>query len=305
MNFDQPLQIDHTGESKYNSDTLKAIYGNEVLSFWMAETDFPCPPNISKALKQMTEKGSYTYQYKTESLKNSICAWFKMRHGLKMEVPNLLFTSGVMTGIAAAIDVFSNIGDGIIIQPPVYHEFKSTIVDAKREVVKNSLIENESGYKIDFEDLEKKAADGKNRILLLCSPHNPVGRVWSKDEMLNIVEICKKTDTLLLSDEIHADIILNGNTFFGAIEFTDVYDRIIMFGSPGKTFGIPGISDAFVYTNNEELYEKMNTHIHRHHLLKINAFSNVATEAGYAKDSAWLDEMLQYVQGNRFYKGFC
>jgi cystathionine beta-lyase len=296
-NFDQVLNIDHLGESKYNPETLDAIYGGEVLSFWMAETDFACPPNIKKALQNVVAKDSYTYQYKTPALRKSISDWYLHRHALTIDPDHLLFATGVMTGISAAIHACSSEGDGIIIQPPVYQEFKSTINQLNREVVKNPLIEKSGVYRMDFDDLERQAQDPKNKILLICNPHNPIGRVWTKEELQQVVAICKKTETLLLSDEIHSDIILDEHTFIGATKFQD-YSKIIMFGSPGKTFGIPGIAEAFIYTKDKELHQIMKEQITRFHLLKSNSFTNAATEAGYRKDGPWLDEMLQYVSDN-------
>jgi len=299
VDFNKVHKIDRTGDIKYNPYTLESIFGREVLPFWIAETDFKCPPAILESLNKMTDKASYGYQFKTDELKDCICRWFINRHQLSLDPSNLLFTSSVMAGLAAAIDEFSDEGDGVIIQPPVYQEFKSTIVNLDRKVVKNPLIEVDGKYSIDFDDLEEKATIPANKILLICSPHNPVGRVWTYDEMQQMLDICVKTNTLLLSDEIHADIILGENTFTGVMALgNNAFSNAIMFGSPGKTFGIPGISDSFMYVADESMHARMKAIILRFHLGKNNAFTNAATIAGYTHDGPWLDDFLRYIEGN-------
>jgi len=302
FDFDKILHSDnsdHKGESRFDSKFLEKVYGGDVLSFWMAETDFPCPPGINEALDKMAGKASYLYQFKTDELRQSICNWFQNRHQLKLDPAYLLFTGSVMNGIAAAIEEFSANESGVIIQPPVYQEFKSTIVGVNRKVIKNSLLEQSGKYTIDFTDLEEKASDPTNSILLICSPHNPVGRVWTREELSKIIDICKNTQTLLLSDEIHSDIILSNNSFTGVMSMGEnAISNSIMIGSPGKTFGIPGISDAFLYIPDETMRLKMNERIHRYHLLKSNAFTNVATIAGYTHDGPWLDAFLKYIENN-------
>jgi cystathionine beta-lyase len=166
-------------------------------------------------------------------------------------------------------------------------------------VITNKLIETDGKYQIDFDDLEEKAAEPANKILILCSPHNPVGKIWSRDELGKILSICIEHHVLLLSDEIHADIIYKGHKFISSISVSEsVDDPVMIFGSPGKTFGIPGISDAFIYTNNLALKEKIKARIMRFHLGKSNAFTNAATQAAYAHGSEWLDEMIVYLQSN-------
>ena len=209
----------------------------------------------------------------------------------------LLFTSSVLTGLAAAIDELTSEGDGIIIQPPVYNAFKGLIEGVERKVVFNQLKLVDGAYEMDFDDLKKKAAEKKTKAIILCSPHNPIGRVWTRKELEKVAEICVANNVLMLTDEIHCDIVFSKSKFVGMTEiYSGKSDQIIMFGSAGKSFGIPGLVDSFIYTPNEEYKKALQSRIMRFHLGKSNSFGIVAMKTVYKHGHKWLDKKLSYLE---------
>jgi len=290
--------IDRSTFVRYNKNYLEANFGTSNIDpFWVADSDFMVMPELVKALKKTAKRGLYPYELKTPAVKQPLIDWYKKRHKVEIKMEGLLFTASVNTGLAATIDELTTKGDGIIIQPPVFQGFKGIIKGVGRKVVNNKLTLKDGKYEIDFEDLEKKAADKKNTAMVLCSPHNPVGRVWTKKELEQIAKICIANNVLMLSDEIHADIIYSKATFIG---MTEVYkgksDNIIMFGSAGKSFGIPGLVDSFMYTPNPTLKKTMQEHIMRFHLGKSNAFGNTALKTVYKYGYKWLAIKLTYLE---------
>ncbi len=289
--------IDRSTFVRYNEDYLNSMFGSsDVTPFWVADSDFIVIPELSKALKRIAKRGLYPYELKTPTIKKPLIDWFKKRHKLEINLDGLLFTTSVNTGLAAAIDELTAKGDGVIIQPPVYQVFKGIIRGVERKIINNRLKLTNGRYEIDYADLEKKAEDRKTTAMILCSPHNPVGRVWVKEELEKIANICIKNNVLMLTDEIHADIILSGATFTG---MTEVYkgksDHIVMFGSAGKSFGIPGLVDSFIYTPNAKLKKVLQDRIMRFHLGKSNAFGNAALKTVYKYGHKWLDKKIEYL----------
>ncbi|MCF6297518.1 MAG: PatB family C-S lyase [Flavobacteriaceae bacterium] len=282
---------------RYNENYLKDNFGTTDISpFWVADSDFIVMPELIKALKKTAKRGLYPYELKTLAIKQPLIDWFKKRHNVEIKMDGLLFTTSVNTGLAAAIDELTTKGDGIIIQPPVFQGFKGIINGVGRKIINNPLKLTNGRYEIDFTDLEKKASDKKNTAIILCSPHNPVGRVWKVKELEKIAGICIANNVLMLTDEIHADVIYSSNTFVG---MTEVYkgksDNIIMFGSAGKSFGIPGLVDSFMYTPNSTLKKAMQERIMRFHLGKSNAFGNAALKTVYKYGHKWLDTKTAYL----------
>ena len=306
-NFEQTLDIDRSIFVRYNPIYLKSIFKNQqALPFWVADSDFQVMPELIETLEKTAQRGVFGYEYKSPKLKDALAGWFSRRHGLSMATRNLMFTTSVLTSITAIIDELTDEGDGVIIQPPVYQAFESMITSLDRKIINNSLLLKNDKYIIDFDDLEQKAALAESKMMILCSPHNPVGRVWTQQELARIAQICIKYKVLMITDEIHADVIYPGHKFIG---MTSVYDsqsdQIIMVGSAGKSFGIPGLVDSFIYTPNKELKATIQGRIMKYHLGKSNAFANTAMETVYAKGDAWIDAFSIYLKGNVDYiKGF-
>ncbi|MEN8247851.1 MAG: PatB family C-S lyase [Bacteroidota bacterium] len=286
--------------SRYNPFFQKLVFGrNDLLPFWVADTDFVVMPELSDALAKRANLGLFPYENKSPDLKKSLADWYNSKYDIQMNGKKLLFLPSVNTSIATIIDEFTDPGDGVIIQPPVYQAFAETIKDINREVVNNPLILKDDFYEIDFEDLQLKAQQESSKIMLLCSPHNPVGRVWKKDELQKIVQICIENDILMITDEIHGDIVFEPNLYIGMLNiYEGLSDNVIMVSSAGKTFGIPGLLDSFIYTPNTEYHKQIRTRIKAFHLDKGNAFSNVAWEVIYKHGDTWLKEMKSYLEGN-------
>lgn len=289
--------IDRSTFVRYNENYLTSLFGtSDITPFWVADSDFIVMPELSKALKKTAKRGLYPYELKTPKIKQPLINWYKKRHNVEIKLDGLLFITSVNTGLAAAIDELTNKGDGIIIQPPVYQAFKGIIRGIGRKIINNRLKLKNGSYEIDFDDLEKKAKDKKTTAMILCSPHNPVGRVWKLEELEKIAKICIDNNVLMLTDEIHADIILGDNNFLG---MTEVYkgksDNIIMFGSAGKSFGIPGLVDSFIYSPNSEMKKALQDRIMRFHLGKSNAFGNAALKTVYKYGYKWLDKKIDYL----------
>lgn len=283
---------------RYSENYLNSLFGDpNVMPLWVADSDFMVMPELTKAMKKIAKRALYPYELKTPGIKQPLIDWFAKRHKVKINPEGLLFTTSVLTGLAAAIDELTAKGDGILIQPPVYNSFKGLIEGVDRKVVNNPLKLKDGTYEINFKDLEKKAAGKNTKAMILCSPHNPVGRVWTADELEKIADICIANKVLMLTDEIHCDIIYSNSTFTG---MTEVYkgksDQIIMFGSAGKSFGIPGLVDSFIYTPNQEYKKALQNRIMRFHLGKSNSFGIVAMKTVYKHGDKWLNKKLSYLE---------
>ena len=306
--FEQPFQVDTSKFVKFNPGYLTGQFGTvDVTSFWVAEMDFKVMPKLIDRLKERADEGIFCYEYKTADLKQALSGWFERRHGLPIDTSNLMFTPSVLNSLAALIDEFTEPGEGVIIQPPVYQAFASIIKGLDREVVNNPLLLEDGVYTMDFTNLEEMAASPVNTLMVLCSPHNPVGRVWKTGELEQLADICLRHNVLLITDEIHCDVVYPGHQFTG---MTSIYEEhsenVIMVGSAGKSFGIPGLVDSFIYTPGPELKETIMARIMKYHLGKSNAFANTTLETVYTEGDNWLDAFTSYMQGNiELVRSFC
>jgi cystathionine beta-lyase len=298
--FDDYPVADRDNFVRYNPIFLKTIFGrNDILPFWVADTDFPVMPALSEALQERAEVGLFGYETKSPALKKSLSHWYESRYAIRIHPKKLLFMPSVNSSIATIIDEFSIPGEGVIIQPPVYQVFKGIIDSLEREVINNPLVLRDNRYEIDFDDLKKKAQSPSAKILILCSPHNPVGRVWQEKELNRIAQICTENDILLITDEIHGDIVFSPNKYIGMLNvYKEVSDNIIMVSSAGKSFGMPGLIDSFISTPNSQYFERLKKRIERFHLDKSNAFANTAWQVVYEQGHEWLEQMTTYLKAN-------
>ena len=299
-NFDDYPVADRNNFVRYNPIFLKTIFGqNDILPFWVADTDFPAMPALREALVARAETALFGYETKSPSLKKSLSQWYESRYYLKIHPKKLLFMPSVNSSIAAIIDEFTIPGEGVIIQPPVYQAFKGIIESLEREVINNQLVLSDNRYEIDFEDLRVKAQPPSAKILLLCSPHNPVGRVWQEDELKKIAQICKENDLLLIADEIHGDIVYEPAKYIGMLKVNQEFgNNIVMVSSAGKSFGMPSLIDSFIFTPNSKYFELLKKRIERFHLDKSNGFANTAWQVVYEHGNEWLEQMKVYLKGN-------
>ena len=295
--FDQI--IDRSNTNCIKVEAVEEVFGSkDVIPLWVADMDFLSPPEVTKAMKRRVEHGIFGYVEPDEQYFNSIINWLRDRHNWTVDQESITFVPGVVKGFAFAIDVFTNDNDKIIIQPPVYPPFKGTTEDLNREIVNNPLIFENGQYKMDFDNLRKVAKMGC-KMLILCNPQNPSGRMWSKEELSELAEICYDNDILVVSDEIHADLELPGNKHvpFATVSEKAAQNNITLM-APSKTFNIAGIVSSFAVVENKEIREKYFNYLAARELNKGTIFAYIAAQYAYETGGEWLDEAMEYIQKN-------
>lgn len=306
VRYDFDTFSDRTGTDAMKWDHLDLVYGDkDLVPLWVADMDFPSPAPVVDALVERARHGIYGYTGQNESLYEVIQNWLKNHFQWAVGRESVIVGPGSISNLVLLLEALTEPGDGVIIQPPVYHVFKQLIELNNRKAVLNPLVYDGKHYRMDLEDLRKKASQGAC-ILILCSPHNPVGRVWTKEELSALEKTCKECKIQIISDEAHGDLVLPGHvhTPFTLIEDARKQEAIILM-SPGKTFNLAGLQTSVLVIPDPDLREKYQAHLKRTFQWKGNPFSLVATEAAYAHGGEWLDQLLDYLQGNLdFLKSF-
>ncbi|GIN19862.1 cystathionine beta-lyase PatB [Siminovitchia fordii] len=297
MNFDENIDRKNTRSLKW--DGMKNLFGREdLLPMWVADMDFRPPKEVIAALKERVDHGIFGYTIVTESLSEAICDWTSTRHNWNVKPEWLLYSPGVIPSIHTVIQAFTEPGDKILVQSPVYTPFFHMIERNSREVVNSPLILKNGRYVIDFDDFEKKLRDGV-KIFILSSPHNPAGRVWEKEELTTIAELCKKYDVLIASDEIHADLVPAPYKHVPIASLDESFaDITITFMAPTKTFNLAGVQASFMVVPNKSRRSKIAAIQASDGFSMLNTFGAIAMEAAYRHGSAWLDQALNYIQTN-------
>lgn len=298
-NFDQPLSRQNTCAVKY--DARQAVFGREdVIPLWVADMDFAAPDAVVQALVQRARHPAYGYSLYPDSLYDAMTGWYRDRHRWTIERDWILMVPGVVPSLHAAAMAFAEPGEGIIIQPPVYPPFFSAIRKTGRRVIENPLVEEKGDYRMDLDHLEACAAQADARILQLCSPHNPVGRVWTKDELQAVLDIARRHDLMVVSDEIHCDLTYPDKPDHHMLgRLATAADALITTVAPSKSFNMPGLGLSALVVPNREHRQAMKTVFDSMHMLQCNPFSLTGFEAGYRHGAGWLDELLVYLQHNR------
>ena len=285
--------------TKSKPGTLKSLFGKtNIEPFWVADMEFEIAKPIQESLMKRISNSSFGYEYKPDSFIKAQKKWYQRNYGVELNNKHLIYSPSITTTIAVLIENFTAENEGIIIQPPVFMEFRDVIRNTKRKIIKNPLNLIRDQYQIDFKDLEEKAKLGNNKILIICNPHNPVGRVWTNEELKKIVRICKENDLLLISDEIHKDIILFDNQFTSALKFINDYEKIVICTSEAKTFNLCGISDSMAVIPNEDIRNLISGTFKKYNLGRTNALTRVALESGYNQGESWLNEVIKTVEEN-------
>jgi cysteine-S-conjugate beta-lyase len=296
-NFDEIIPRKNTSSVKY--DLLEKLFGSkDLLPLWVADMDFRTPDFVVNAIKERASHEIYGYSFRSTSYNDAITGWFKRRHDWKIKPGWLAFSPGVVPAINMIVMGFTDPGDEIILQPPVYFPFFSAVENHGRVMVHNQLSYKKGRYFFDLDDLEAKITD-RTRLLMLCNPHNPVGRAWTKDELTQLAEICIKNNILILSDEIHCDLVLppHKHVILASLSET-IASLTITTVAPSKTFNLAGMATSTVIISNPELKRKYDKILEQVHVGLGNLFGNVATEAAYTHGDDWLDQMLDYLKGN-------
>jgi len=295
-NFDKIIDRRNTQNVKY--DYCKQYFGAaDVLPMWVADMDFETPDFIREAIIKRAQHPIYGYSFRGQSYYQSIINWQERRQNWKIEKDWILFSPGVVPAFNFALMAYTNPGDKVIVQPPVYFPFFSAIKNHGCEQLDNQLLYKNGKYEIDFEDLSIKAKEAK--ILFLCSPHNPSGRCWSNDELSKLAEICLENDVIIMSDEIHADLVMPGFKHTPTASISDEISEITVTTiAPSKTFNIAGLDTSCVIIQNEELRTKYQDVLKKLHINSGNLFGAVALEAGYTYGDEWLGELISYIRKN-------
>lgn len=302
--FDQVIDRSSNRSSKYD-ERIKKFGTADVIPLWVADMDFKTAQPIIDALKERAEEGIWGYTSRPDTYFEAVCNWQQRRHGWDIDKSLVSWSLGVVPALSAIVNLFSQPGEKVMIQTPVYSEFYDIAEAWGREVVENQLVETDGVWGIDFEDFEQKAKESS--IFLLCSPHNPLGIVWTKEQLKRMAEICFAHDVLLVSDEIHSDLVFHGKKHMPtAMVSEEIGNRIISCISGTKTFNLAGLQASTTIFPNQEMKSRfdrfwMNMDIHRN-----NAFSSTAMEVAFNEGEEWLEQLLEYISGNfDFIKEYC
>lgn len=270
-------------------------FTDRTIPVFTADMDFKCAQPIIDAVSGVAQHGIYGYSITPPEYFEAVISWFDRRHDWEIKKDEIVYVDGTVEAMKQVIRIFTNEGDGVIIQRPVYGPFTSSIQGAHRVVVNNQMIEHEDGYyTIDFKDLEDKAKDPNNKLLLLCNPHNPVGRIWTDEELIELARICRENDVLIFADEIHGDLIRRGATFTPVSKIADPVN-IITATAVNKTFNLAGLHCTNLVIQNEQLRTKFKTEFG---LLLPSPFTIAAVIAAYNEGEEWLEQLLDYLDDN-------
>ena len=302
MNFD--LSIDRSRTASLKWDHIPAVFGVEdALPMWVADMDFAAPPAVVRAMHARVEHGVFGYTLQTGTYREAITSWMEKRHNWNIKPEWIQYCPGVVPALSLIVEAFTVPGDQIVIQTPVYPPFYSVVKDHGRELIHNPLILNEQGdYVMDFEDLERSLSGERVKMIILCSPHNPVGRVWTQKELSRVAALCEQHDVLVVSDEIHADLIYQtgSHTPFASLS-DDAANRSFICTAPSKTFNIAGLNTANIIIPNDTHRRRFEKVLQRYALGSITPMGAAATEAAYREGGEWLDALLTYIRGNMEY----
>lgn len=296
MKFDFDSIINRHDTNSYKWDSLDMEH---VIPLWVADMDFKTAPCIIETLKKRVEHGIFGYTRVPDEYYQANINWFARRHNWNILPSDIIYTSGVVPAISAIIKALTNPGDKVIIQTPVYNCFFSSIRNNGCEASENALTYKDNTYYIDFEDLEKRAADPKAKLLLLCNPHNPSGRVWNYNELTQIYEICSKHNITIVSDEIHCELVYPPFVYIPFCSLSDeIAEKSVACVSPSKSFNIAGLQIANIVCRDEEMRKKIDKAININEVCDVNPFGVLATIAAYNEGEPWLTELIDYLQRN-------
>ena len=290
--------------SRRNSNSYKwdAVMEEGVLPMWVADMDFRTAPAVVEVLRKRMDHGIFGYTKVPPVYYDAIINWFTRRHGWQIDRDWIIYTSGVVPALSAIIKALTVPGDRVLVQTPVYNCFFSSIRNNGCEIVANPLVYTNGTYRIDFDDLARKATDPKVKLLLLCNPHNPVGRVWTQAELMCIGEICLRNDVLVVADEIHCELVYSGNTYIPFASISDDFrNRSVTCTSPSKAFNLAGLQIANIFAADESVRVKIDKAINLNEVCDVNPFGVEALVAAYNDGEEWLEELKCYLSDNYLY----
>lgn len=301
-NFNEKIDRSNNHAAKWEEMGNKFI-SNDLWPMWIADMDLKTAPEIIEAMREKLEQGIFGYVYRPASYYESAANWIERRFGYKINPKTLINSPGVVPTLSILVRLMTKEDEKVLIQSPVYYPFTSVVKDNNRELVVNNLVKDENGYyTIDFEDLEKKLSDEKVTLFIMCSPHNPVGRVWKKEELQKMSELCLKYNVRVIADEIWRDIIMPGYKHIPVASLSkEIENNTITCFSPTKTFNIAGLQASFATFPREEEWKMLDDELGRLDVKRNSPFSLVAFETAYNKGEEWLEELLIHLDGNMDY----
>lgn len=298
MNFEDKINRKNTNSIKWDGHEKFNVHP-DAIPLWVADMDFKTLPEITQALNKQVEFGVYGYAFEPDSYFDSVISWMKRRHNWNIQKEWILTTPGVVSGVNACILAFTEENDSILIQEPVYHPFKNSIKYNKRIPIVNELVRSNTHYSIDFTDFENKIVENNVKLFILCSPHNPVGRVWLKEELIQMADICHKHNVIIVSDEIHMDFVFKGHEHHVLVNLKPEYQEfVITLVAPSKSFNLAAFKISQLITTNldykkriEHEYERLGFHGH-------NTFGLLTCEVAYRSGDQFMDDVVEYIYQN-------
>lgn len=294
---------------RHDTDSYKwdSVSDPDVLPMWVADMDFQTAPPVVEALQRRVAHGIFGYTHVPDAYYDAVTGWFERRHGWKFSREWMIYTSGVVPAISAIIKALTVPGDKVLVQTPVYNCFFSSIRNNGCVMTSSPLVYEDNTYRIDFDDLELKASDPAVKLMLLCNPHNPAGRVWTRDELIRIGEICIRNGVLVVSDEIHCELVYQGYEY---IPFASISEDFLRHSvtciSPSKAFNIAGLQIANIISVDPEVRRKIDKAININEVCDVNPFGVEATIAAYTEGEEWLSQLISYLRGNyECMKSYC
>lgn len=296
-NFDTPINRQHTYCEKYDGRQQK--FGKaDVIPLWVADMDFAAPPSVQEALQQRLSHPVFGYTFPPDSLYESLYHWYASRHQWQIDPARTRLTPGVVPSLFAAVQAFTQEGDAVLVPTPVYPPFFAAVKQTGRRLVQSPLMETDDGYHLDFTHLEQEAAAGA-KLLLLCSPHNPVGRVWRRDELERLIDLALRHNLMIVSDDIHCDLTAPGQTHLPLARLAPPELRLLTAISPSKTFNIPGLNLSALVASHDADQKAIGKVFSHWHINPFNPLTLAAFEAAYRDGAGWLDELRHYLVDNR------
>lgn len=297
-NFDEVINRVNTNSIKYDFNVEKNK-PKDVMPFWVADMDFRTPPVVIEALVERSKHGVFGYTQENDKYFQAVSNWYNNRFDFSVKKESLVITPGVVFAICTAIRALTKEGESVLIQRPVYYPFSSAITGNNRKLVNNPLIYKNGKYEIDFFDFEKKIIDNDVKVFILCNPHNPVGRVWTNDELIKMGFICFKHNVIVISDEIHSDFVYSGHKHipFAAISkyFSDI---AITCTSPSKTFNLAGLQLSNIFIEKDEIRKAVQKEVYKTGFSQPNTMGLVSAQAAYENGADWVDELVVYLSEN-------
>ena len=304
--FDTPIDRTHTWSIKHDfkKENGKA---DDILPLWVADMDFRSPDSVVEALKKAVDHGIFGYSRADESYFDAVAAWYQKRHHLTLQPELMTCTPGIVFALSIAVRAFTQEGDAVLIQPPVYHPFSRAILRNKRTLVENPLVLKDGHYEMDLEDLEQKVLDEHVKLMILCNPHNPVGRVWTREELTALADICLRHHVYVISDEIHGDFVWQGHeqTPYASIS-EEACLHSMMCTAPSKTFNLAGMATSNLFIPDPEMRRKFRSELLDVGQENMNRLGLFACRAAYEGGGEWLDQLIGYLAGNlALVRDFC